>query len=673
MKLNKTLQQCIPSVLFSLILACSTSLCLAADISYTFDSDVQGWSAADGHGSVAWSGTNGRGGGGCLQYTIVGGVDSEVDPRVDVAFDTTGYFSVEFDIMVDPSSGTDANGSYGNLQIVARDASWSWDSIWFGAVGNSFNTYQHVKRAFTSAYGTKAHLQIQFAASAAPYSTNVIVYIDNVVIRDGTPPNKAMMFDFAWPEETTMGVSSWGGGGGAVVVSQDTSAAPLHPDGSLKMAATYAGGGAWQETDVQLSTYDWDPSKFTYLDFDLYLDAPAGLSTYGGFSIFQITSSWGWQWVAGPGLSAANIGTWTHFSSIPLSSMTVSHGIIFQAGGGFTSASALTYYVDNVKLWKPATPPAIKKLVKGSGVGGVQITMDQDGSQWQRDAMATPSGGGPYFWTSQGSYPVSYSFTITNFPNAAAHGGFEAHMYLVNGDTDAGTWDQTYGGCDWNSADILQFRVENAAAGGVIAHIDWKTNLPGANPLANAMYHPVAVNGPTAIGTWKLTFTDSTSGTVTGPGITATNFTLPAEAVANNFSPSLSYIQFGMFKNDGANDGHNNQAHGTFSDVEVTVNGNAILQDNFPGPGLTANNAWRTTSSTAVLWVPPDIAYWLTWTLPDDGFELYVAGTVNGPYVDAGVGAANGFTFLQGAARTGGVPAANMPAGNAAFFQLKKQ
>ncbi len=146
--------------------------------------------------------------------------------------------------------------------------------------------------------------------------------------------------------------------------------------------------------------------------------------------------------------------------------------------------------------------------------------------------------------------------------------------------------------------------------------------------------------------------------------------------MTGSFSPTIDYLQFGMFKNDGANDGHNNQAQGTFGAVEIIVNGVPLVQDNFPGPGLTANYAWRKTTSsggaTAVQWVPPDIAYWLTWTLPDDSYEAFGCGTVNGTYSDAGVGSATGFSILQGATKIGGVPAANAPAGDAAFFFLKK-
>ena len=662
MKLKRRSQQWIPSTLVVLALASGTSLCLAADISYTFDTDVQGWSAADGHGSVAWDATHGRGEGGCLKYTLVAGVDGEVDPRVDVAFDTTGYFSVEFDMMVDASSGTDTGGSYGNLQLVARDASWSWDSMWFGSVGASFNSYQHVKKAFTSAYGAKAHLQFQLQG-AAPYSGNVIIYIDNVVIRDGTPPNQAVLFDFAWPEEVTLGFSQWAGGTPAasgITVSQDTTLT----NGALRFTVDYnPSNSGWQEGDVQMATFDWDPSKFTWLEFDLYLDAPTGLSTYGIFQVFQINSSWGWQWIAGPNLSAANIGTWKHYK-VPVSSMSSSHGLIIQVGGGMTNS--FTYYVDNITAWKPASPPTISKMQKASGVGGVQITMDQNGNQWQRDALVTPSGSS-YSWV--GQTPATYSFTITNFPDAHSHPGFEAHLFFINSDTGPGSWNETYGGADWNAADLASVSLANNTNGTVDISFAWKTNLPSANPLPNAIYHPAAItNLPSAMGTWSLTFNSDASLTLSGPGGVSTNCSLPADVPANNFNPSILALQFGMFKNDGANDGHNDQQSGIFSQVRMTNNSGVVFDDNFAGSSLTANYDWRVTSSTAVLWLPAGIGWLLSWSIPDDGFIVKVAGQVTGPYSDAGVT----YTFLRGATRFGAVPAASLPAGNAAFFRLVK-
>jgi hypothetical protein len=668
MKRETKLQRWIPSALVGLALAASTTLGLAGDISYTFNTDVQGWYPADGHGSIVWDGTHNRGGGGgggCLKCTIVAGTDTEVDPRIDLAFDTTTAFSVEFDMMVDAASGTDTGGNYGNLQVADLNANWNWHSEWYGGLGGSggkFSTWRHVSIPFAATYGPRAHLAIQIATGAGPYSADVIVYIDNIVIRDGTPPNKAVLIDFAWPEECVPD-NSWGAVSRAW--SQDTT---LHSDGSLKEVVDYGSGNTgWQDVPGEFHNFPapYDISKFTYVDFDLYLDAPTGLPSYGQY---ELASWYGWSDMAYTPLSAANIGKWTHYSFALPASVGNCQGLVFHPGGNNLSG-IFTYYIDNIAFWKPSNPPTIRKLVKGSGIGGVQITMDSDGAAYQREGFTTPSGGGPYLWPAQGSYPVSYSFTITNFPDAVVHHGFEAHLYLAN---DSSGWDQTYGSIDWNATNILEFRVENAAAGGVIARIDWKTNLPGANPLPDVLYHPVYAQGPTALGTWTLTFTDETNGTVTGPGLTATNFTLPPEAVANfTAAAGEDSIQFGMFKNDGANDGRNNQAHGTFSEVQMTVNGGTVFDDTFPGPDLQGSGIfWRKTTSsggaTAVQWVPPDIAWWLTWTLPDDNFGMKVAGNINGPYDDAGIT----FTYTQGAIKIGGVPAATMPAGDAAFFQM---
>jgi hypothetical protein len=685
MKRNRNTQQWITSGLAALALATSSSLGLAADITYSFDSDVQGWYAADGNGTVTWGSTNGRGGGGCLVCTIPSdGTNGpgQVDPRVDVAYDTLGYFDVEYDVMVDTTSGTDANTTYGNLQMVDWDANWNWHSEWYGSLGgpggNFDGKWKHIKQAFTATYGARVRLQLQIAAGTAPYSTNVIIYIDNVIIRDGTPPNKAMAYSFTWPEECAPD-STWGAS--SRTWSQATGVSSNGP--CCKEVVDYGSGNTgWQDAPGEfhdLNFPSFEPSKDTYLDFDLLIDAPTGLASYGQY---EIAYWWSWTSLGAASLSEANIGTWKHYS-FPIKASAAEHGLVLHPGGNNMSG-VVTYYIDNITLWKPASPPTLKSVVKGSGKGGVQITMDtitdkvSGNNQWQREAIVTPSGGGPYNWSAQGVYPVSYSFTITNFPDPVVHHGFEAHMFLVNGDTDGSqpTWNSTYGGMDWNVPDILKFSVENDAAGGAIARISWKTNLPNGNPPAGELNNPVYATGPTVIGTWTLTFSNATDATVTGPGGVSTNFTMPAEAVTGSFSPSIDYLQFGMFKNDGAKDGHNDLVSGTFGAVELLANGGPVIQDFFPGPGLTANYAWRKTTSsggaTAVQWVPPDIAWWVTWTQPDDAFELWGGNSLSVPLVDAGVGSATGYTYTSGATKTGGVPAANVPPGDAVFFQMRK-
>jgi hypothetical protein len=639
----------------------TANMCLAAPgaITNNFNNaqDATGWGVNFGTGTLGWDPYLGPDGSGCLKVVLSAAdpANHEIGPLANplaTPFNSADYVTVEYDMMVDPASGYDANGSYGNWQEILRDANWSWESHWVGALNGSYGIWTHMKFAVPN--NAKNYPRLGFALQGtAPYSADVTVYIDNLVISPFINP--LILGSFKDANE----VPNWSPSGRAALSFSTKDAAGSASSGSLQADVAYdSSNSGWQEG---LATYNlsFSPSRYTYAAFDLYIENPDSLSTFGIVNVFLNTG--GWTSVGTVNCNANMVGKWTHFE-LPLpSSVTSANGFFFQFGGGMTAP--LTYYVDNVKVYKPITPPTIG--LNKSGPSGVQITMNDNASQWQRDAITTPSSAGPFFWSAQ-AYPVTYSYTINNFPDSAKHPGFEAHMYLVNGDTDGGTYNQTYGGCDWNAADIFMFRIENSPGGGVTCRIDWKTNLPNANPPGDVLYHPVVANGPTALGTWNLTFTDSTHATVTGPGITATNFTLPEDAVTFNFSPFVSYIQFGMFKNDGANDGHNNQASGTFSRVQFTGS-TYPFDDAFNGAALTNNYVWRVTSPAAVTYVPPGTAWWVDWTLPADGFSVESAPTVLGPWANASV--TN--TFQSGAVMHGAVPAEALPGPNA-FFRLSR-
>jgi hypothetical protein len=324
-----------------------------------------------------------------------------------------------------------------------------------------------------------------------------------------------------------------------------------------------------------------------------------------------------------------------------------------------------------------APPPPPTVVLKKAGLSGVTIAMDAMGNQWDRQAISTPAPDGSYIWTAQGGYPVSYSCTITDFPPVNTCRGYEAHMYIVNGDT-AGSGNATSGSPDWNCPDLLIFRVENVrnatytTNGSIIttnytynamAQIQWKTNMPGAN----ATNIPVVVYPPSALGTWTVTFTDATNGSLSGPGMTTTNFTLPEDAVANNFSPSTSFVQFGNFKNDGDNDGHNNEASGTFSHVSITGTV-APIDDDFSGATLTNKYAWRKTSANAVQYFAPGTAWVVGWSVPAFGFNPSVAASLSGPWSPLAVVS----QYQSGTNIYGAVMASALPAGNKAFFRMVK-
>ena len=348
----------------------------------------------------------------------------------------------------------------------------------------------------------------------------------------------------------------------------------------------------------------------------------------------------------------------------------------FHMWSGWGSCAAPIGHTNTVIFWmdniwfeintNTAPPPPPTVAMEKPSPRGVQITMDDKGSQWQRDAFVTPSGGGPYFWTSQGTYPVNYTLTIADFPDPAVATNFEAHMYIINQDTSGGN--ETYGGADWNVPNIFILRIENTDALDVTATIQWKTNLPNSNPPGGALNNPAVLRAPSAVGTWKVTFVNSTNGTLTGPGNITTNFTLPEEAVVNYFSPATSFMQFGMFKNDVPNDGHNNYRHGTYNYVKFDGIA-APFEDNFSGPTLTNTYAWRTTSASAVQYIPSGLAWEVNWTVPADGFNLNSATAITGPWNQ--VNAVK--TYLSGGKWHALVPQSALPSANTVFFAAVKR
>ena len=495
--------------------------------------------------------------------------------------------------------------------------------------------------------------------------------------------------------------NGWGLQGGWLTWDSTRDAANDPSSGSLRYDVPFTGDSSDQF--MTFGTLDnrwgWDGNTeiniigvYTNIIFDFMLDpttAPAADGTFGTLNVGIVTDGWSTH-QEGTYKIPASATNWRHIQipidpTSPGADKTVGFYINMWSGGNFTNT--LSFNVDNIGFEAlptnaPPIPPPTMAIEK-AGPSGVEIIMDGVGDQWDRNSIVTPANTGPYLWTSQGSYPVTYACTITNFPDIANHLGFEAHMYLVNGDT-APSGQEISGSPDWGCPDILIFRVENTA-NDVMAQIQWKTNYANAN----ATNVPALVHAPSAVGTWTVTFTDSTHGTLTGPGIyfpatvtngtsiyttnysfpAGTNFSLPADAVANNFSPSTDFVQFGMFKNDGANDGHNNNAHGTYSRVKFTGAAANSFDDSFAGSTLTNNYAWQVTSSSSVQFIPPGTAWIVDWTLPALQFKPLMAPAITGPWSPALFTS----TFADSSHMHALVAQAALPGAKSGFYQLIKR
>src|SRR5690349_17442955 len=124
MKLNPKKTNRLASLLAGLALAASPGVSLAVSnvISENFATGIDGWviNYATDHASAAWNQTAGVDGTGCLQIVLTNG-GTKVGPlwqTMPATYPTADYWKYEFDMMIDPVSGVDGSGGYGNLQTV---------------------------------------------------------------------------------------------------------------------------------------------------------------------------------------------------------------------------------------------------------------------------------------------------------------------------------------------------------------------------------------------------------------------------------------------------------------------------------------------------------------------------------------------------------------------------
>jgi hypothetical protein len=175
---------------------------------------------------------------------------------------------------------------------------------------------------------------------------------------------------------------------------------------------------------------------------------------------------------------------------------------------------------------------------------------------------------------------------------------------------------------DWDSADVVDLYVNENPDQTATAYFQYKvTNASSWN--AALIVSNYCASGP--LGTWSLTFNNTTNVTLTAPNNSTTNFTIPATDAAFFQDPLFVYL--GTQPNYNANIGQSS----TFSRVQITGPA-ASIDDDFvsggtPGqPYLLNTNTWtlNTADPTGVFITAPDAKFWVTWPLPDYGFtNLY--------------------------------------------------
>ena len=705
---NQTkLQRWFPALITAAALAGTAGLCQAQTILYDFNAGTpsefyDGLNPA-GTEVYTWDATGGPDSSGCLEGTIDGVTTTEIDPAftLDTPINASQYLQCEFDLKVDPASGTvggGGSGGNGYFQVAFLDATYDWNAVGYGTLyppgDTSWKHYTFVIPASLLNL-TIAHLQIQITGGAGPYSAPLTIYLDNFQVTALANPfvEDPFISDTSgnYVEENWTGVTevsslnpSLDAGGGFSPVGC------LEINDELPVAAQWT---AWAQSWVEWSIRT-DPNRFAYFGFDLYVDPSSTAysdGNYGALTVSFRDASYA-NYNCSPGqisIDPSYVGAWKHVQfTLPTTGdggnpITNSPGYDLEFVGNYQGP--VIYYIDNITFSSPVTYPKMEGITQGTP-GGVKMTLDTDGSANPNDqeGLSTPqadSNSKDFFWLGQTPQTATYSFYLTNCPAPADAPGFDAHIFVCNGDTltavegDYG-YNQTYSGVNWNAGDMVSLDVQNGTAGGVVAQFGWKTNLfNGAEPAGNIT---TVVYGSMANmdGTWQLNFTDATDGNITAPDGTVTPFTMPPFAsdpnytAINNFAPSTSMIAFGVFKNGNI---VNNGQSAIFQNFTTILGGTTVYNDNFNGPGVYANNAWQVgeyylDGANRTSWSPYGTAFWVEYGLPNTGYSVQSVGDLSGTWGDAGVT----YTYADSSGTNyfAAVPTASLPAGNAAFFRL---
>jgi hypothetical protein len=343
---------------------------------------------------------------------------------------------------------------------------------------------------------------------------------------------------------------------------------------------------------------------------------------------------YGQDWFGAVDVPATNTA-WTHFST-PLDviadpNLTNITCVIIGIDANYYSLNLngpSTLWVDNIKFEghypqnppptlgiQPATPAL--RIFAGSGTdvnGREQLdTLDQNQS-----------------WVG-GTYPVSYSFTLLSFPTVPAGSVFRFHIFLVptnNYDTKNSTIHFTGNEyVEYQARKDLWLNVSGTNPDYVTAVIQWKTNAPNQNPTNTALF----ITNSTAVGTWTLTFSNSNSGALTAPGrASPVPFSIPALDASKFTNPMVAF--FGVQPDS-------QWGEGQYVDVShiqtIGVRG-VPVNDDFTTDTAINTAIWDTSDSaqpSSLVLVTTNTPYWMSWTMPDTGFEagLAVATDVGAP------------------------------------------
>ena len=427
----------------------------------------------------------------------------------------------------------------------------------------------------------------------------------------------------------------WNWFGSAFVTNQwdsTTDASNNVNSGSLKISLNWSSANTqfvlWdQGTNNNYFALGLNATTFTNFQCDVRF-APGSASDVGNrgasappiFGHLQFglrTSSYGQDYFGAVDIVATNTN-WVHVSitlnAIADPNLLNMGGLLIHIDRNFYSLNLngpSTLWVDNIKFVGAgsAIVPPPPTLGLQPTTRGLRIFAGSGVNTYDREQLATVDESQSWIG---GTYPVSYSYTLLSYPRGGNMGQVQIFLIPTNSANNS-MYNNEY--IDYQSSNGMWLLLNpQGTDGSVTANVQWKTNLPNANPDHTAL----RITNSTAVGTWTLTFTGPNNGTLTAPGASPVVFTITNGTVATDFAnPLVAY--FGLQPNSTAGEGE----YLDYASISVSGVAGVNENDNFTTDSSLNTGVWNTSCSaspTSVVLVPAGMPYWVNWTLPDAGF-----------------------------------------------------
>ncbi len=465
------------------------------------------------------------------------------------------------------------------------------------------------------------------------------------------------LVDFQGGESLAVNIVSPGEGGGSSQALEIT-CVPNQPNINFQTTTVpYPCSG---NTNAFLSNYT--------LSFDMQVSGTNNLSPVNGLqlSLFPNQTTANGYAVFGSHMLLPNTATnvfiagagYQHYS-IPLSSfqnsgVTMMTTTNFSFGFGDVAYPAnlgggpLTIDIANLQITMDTNPPPPPNplLTMLPAKRGLRIFQQASDAVYTQEGMESVDINQAWVGLATANTPVSYAITFQDFDTVA---NYTMNIQFV---PNAGTGPYAvYGAAN----DLLWRITSGGGASGFTTSLAFKTNSPANvnGGETNVVVATMATTSTNGRGTWTLTFTSDTNGTVTAPDGTSASFVLDPNMAAQFANPVN--IFFGT--SAGATGGY-----GQFTDISriaVTNVGGVNINDDFTSDTNLDTTVWDTTFSRdagSVILVSSTPSYWVNWNIPDDGFGLETKASLNGGtnlwfspnYYGSGTASTNSIPTLMG-------------------------